>query len=286
MQRPLSDRGITSFNDSSSNSVYGLGHSNYHTTPNLIVDRPKEQAQQYHQRYTSSGSASPSISQSLDHPPSTLSSASGASGQSTASSTVGSPYSLATHSLTSQDAWSEPNQGLGIAPDIVHNDGFTQDIFSSSSLENDLCFQGGKFPDNFVGESGIFSSISCSPSFPEFEASLIRGNTSSLLHSPLPQSLPNTIDPFVMFCNISGRQEPFKPPVQPASKSYPILRRVASPRRNARAQNQTQCHSPQNLFSNQSNGGFIAPLESSCRFSSSFLFVILLNLRLHIRRLS
>lgn len=152
MQQSLADRGNTAFENSSSTSAHVLGHANYYLAPKSVVDGRREHARHYHPRYTPSGSASPSISQSLDHPPSTLSSASGASGQSTSSSTVGSPYSLATHSLPSQDIWSEPNPGLGIASDIVHNDGFPQDSFSNDSLENDICFQDGKFPDNFVGK--------------------------------------------------------------------------------------------------------------------------------------
>ncbi|KAL8940654.1 MAG: hypothetical protein Q9216_002702 [Gyalolechia sp. 2 TL-2023] len=157
MQQSLAGRRNTAFGNSSSTSAHALGHANYYVAPNLVADGRKEHARQYHQRYTSSGSASPSTSQSLEHPPSTLDSASGASGQSTASSTVGSPYSLATHSLPSQDMWSEPNQGLGIASDVGHNDGFPQDPFSNGGLETDLCFQDGKFPDNFVDPALIQS---------------------------------------------------------------------------------------------------------------------------------
>lgn len=157
MQQPLTDRGNAVFENSLSPTPQLPGHGNYQVAPNLFVDGRKENTRRHHQRYTPSGSASPSISQSLDHPPSTLSSASGASCQSAASSTVGSPYSLATHSLPSQDTWSEPNQGLGIASEIVRNDGFPQDPFSNSSLENDLCFQDGKFPDNFVDPALIQS---------------------------------------------------------------------------------------------------------------------------------
>ncbi|KAL8929592.1 MAG: hypothetical protein Q9172_000388 [Xanthocarpia lactea] len=130
--------------------AYSSGQSHYYNTPNLGLDGRKDHTRSYQQRHTPSGSVSPSIPQSLEHPPSTLSSTSGASGQSTASSTVGSPYSLAAHSIPGQDAWAELNQGLGIAPDIVHNDGFPQDAFPSGVLENELCFQDGKFPDSFV----------------------------------------------------------------------------------------------------------------------------------------
>ncbi|KAI4093921.1 MAG: hypothetical protein LQ344_002519 [Seirophora lacunosa] len=148
MQHTSPDRGTASFSDSSSTFPY-----QYFGVPNSL--EPKQINRQRQPRYASSGSASPSIPQSLDNPPSTLSSTSGASGRSTASSTVGSPYSLATHSLPGQDTWSESNQGLGIAPDIVRNDGFTHDAFPGSSIESELCYQDAKFSDSFVDPSLI-----------------------------------------------------------------------------------------------------------------------------------
>ncbi|KAL8729846.1 MAG: hypothetical protein Q9166_004487 [cf. Caloplaca sp. 2 TL-2023] len=146
---------MASFDDSSPMPDYSSAQSHYYNASHFLMDGPKDQTQRYQQRHTPSGSASPSIPQSLEHPPSTLSSASGASGQSTASSTVGSPYSLVTHSIPGQDAWSEPHQGLGIAPDIIHNDGFPQDVFPNGGLENELCFHDPKFPDSFVDPSLI-----------------------------------------------------------------------------------------------------------------------------------
>ncbi|KAI4096633.1 MAG: hypothetical protein LQ339_006929 [Xanthoria mediterranea] len=146
--------------------VYSSGQSNYYNATDFLFDGSKDHTRPYQQRQTPSGSVSPSLPQSLDQPPSTLSSTSGASGQSTTSSTVGSPYSLATHSLPGQDAWADLNQGLGIAPDIIHNDGFPQDPFPSGGLENESCFQTGKFSDSFVGECGRFSSVPPSQYFP------------------------------------------------------------------------------------------------------------------------
>ncbi|KAL8782824.1 MAG: hypothetical protein Q9213_005063 [Squamulea squamosa] len=135
--------------------AYSSGQSHYYNASNFASDSLKDYSEAYPQRHTPSGSASPSVLQSLEHPPSILSSTSGASGQSTASSTVGSPYSLPTHSLPSQDTWGELNQGLGIAPGIIHNDGFSQDAFPSGGLESDMCFKEGKFPDSFVDPSLI-----------------------------------------------------------------------------------------------------------------------------------
>lgn len=315
MQQPFQDRGLALFGDSSNSPAYPLGHLNYFNAPDLIVDGPKEQARQYPKRYTPSGSASPSVPQSLDHPPSSLSSASGASGQSTASSTVGSPYSLANHSLPSHDAWSELNQGLGIAPDIIHNEGFSQDAFSNGSLEGELCYQDGKFSDSFVGESGKFSSVSCCRNHSTSATSLVSGCNSTSLRSPFPQSPPTSVGPSMMSndapegslrpsppsavdehlgkrqcshqtrpvaTNTSGEyalhslvtsdmespsSRTFKPPVKPASAMV-LSRRQSSPSCQYPAhRNRTEDYQPQNLFFNQSNGRFIAPLESSCRFS-------------------
>ncbi|KAI4138915.1 MAG: hypothetical protein LQ341_004451 [Variospora aurantia] len=162
MQQIFPDRGAASFGDSPNTLPYQC-----YGVPNTL--EPKQVIRQPPTRYTSSGSASPSIPQFYDNPPSTLSSTSGASGQSTASSTVGSPYSLATHSLPGQDTWSESNQGLGIAPDVVHNDAFAHGAFFGSSIGSELCYQDAKYSDSFVGEYEKFSSITtrseiCSPS--------------------------------------------------------------------------------------------------------------------------
>ncbi|KAL8733693.1 MAG: hypothetical protein Q9181_003475 [Wetmoreana brouardii] len=126
------------------------GHFDRYNSTNFVVDAPKEPARALQRQYTPSGSASPSIPHSFDPPPSTVSSASGASGQSTASSTAGSPYSLATHGLPGQDAWGEPNQGLGLAPEIIHGESFVQDSFPSCGFESEVGFHGRKYPDNFV----------------------------------------------------------------------------------------------------------------------------------------
>lgn len=110
-------------------------------------------------QFTPSGSPSPSISQSFDHPPSILSSTSGASAQSTASSAAGSPYSHDTNHVPSQENWTESHRGLGIVPGIAPNEGFGSDLYPLTSMDNELVFSEDKFPNNFVGESRkIFSS--------------------------------------------------------------------------------------------------------------------------------
>lgn len=114
---------------------------------------------------TPSGSPSPSISQAFDHPPSTLSSASGASAQSNDSSTDGSPYASATHVLPYDDKWSGPLHGLGIAPGIVSSESFCQDSFPPANFENDLILEDSKFP-SYVGKCDNTFSPSISHSQP------------------------------------------------------------------------------------------------------------------------
>lgn len=137
--------------------------------PQLVLNGHEENIKQVSHRYTPQGSPSTSTSQ----PPSTLSSASGASARSTASSAVGSPYSHATHSLNGHEQWNESTQGLGLAPTILHNDGsFSQDSFVGPSLEHALFYDDDKFSGSFVGESqkvpssSIDTTLSISSSLP------------------------------------------------------------------------------------------------------------------------
>lgn len=294
MQHTSPDRGTASFSDSSSTFPY-----QYFGVPNSL--EPKQINRQRQPRYASSGSASPSIPQSLDNPPSTLSSTSGASGRSTASSTVGSPYSLATHSLPGQDTWSESNQGLGIAPDIVRNDGFTHDAFPGSSIESELCYQDAKFSDSFVGEYGNFSSLIsseiCSPSAvsPSLECN------ASLFRSISPQLLPNCTGRSKLYSRIykglsassvvgSGREHdedlnthyrflPFgastpeehvlDSPVT-ADIALPLSEMLKAPVKPAPSAYPTlrQSYQPRRISFNQSNGQSNTPLHFSCWFSS------------------
>ena len=141
-------------------SAYSSAHTSYLGTPHLVVDAPKDSAGQLNPKYTPSASPSTSVSHSLEHPPSTLSSASGASVQSTASSTMGSPYSHATHSLPSQDRWNDAHHGLAIASGIAQPDPFGHDTFPLSGMDNEGAFDDSKYSDSFVGESHKVSSFS------------------------------------------------------------------------------------------------------------------------------
>ena len=148
----------TSYDPYPSMSAYSAPPA-YYNAPHYFFESAKPQDQH---RFTPVGSPSPSISQALDHPPSTtLSSASGASVQSTASSAVGSPYSHATHNLPSQDQWTESHHGLGIASGVVHsNEDFGRDMAQWGGMENELLFDSSKLQDSFIGESENLPSSS------------------------------------------------------------------------------------------------------------------------------
>ena len=139
-------------------SAYSSVPSAYFRAQNMPYEIQKGNMGRPLRRQTPSGSPSPSISQTFDHPPSSLSSASGASAQSTASSTDGSPYASATHVLPYEDKWSGPLHGLGIAPGIVSSESFTQDSFPPANFDSELMLEDSKFP-NYVGECAkAFSS--------------------------------------------------------------------------------------------------------------------------------
>lgn len=145
-----------------STSAFSNSSLNYYEggALNYAVGFSKENDRLNQQRFTPCGSPSPSVSQSFDKPPSILSSTSGASAHSTASSAVGSPYPHDTTQVSGHDNWSEPHQGLGIAPGISQQKGFGTELFSLSDLSSEVVFGEDKFSSNsFVGESSkIFSS--------------------------------------------------------------------------------------------------------------------------------
>jgi len=163
----------------------------YAHTPQFVLDGPKDNMQQAPQRYEHSASPSISMSHSLEHASSNLSHTSGASGQSTASSAVGSPYSHAPRSLPVHEQWLD-HQGLGIASGMV-NEGFTLEQFNITAPEVDqLSFPNDKFPGSFVGESKKVSSsyVSYSPvmSSPLSYSPLASGSVASSFPSALDTS--------------------------------------------------------------------------------------------------
>lgn len=159
MAQQFPDFTNTSYDSFAPISTYAPAASFY--APQLVLNGHDESIKQVSHRYTPQGSPSTSTSQ----PPSTLSSASGASARSTASSAVGSPYSHATHSLNGHEQWSESTQGLGLAPTILQNEGsFSHDSFVVPSLEHALFYDDDKFSGSFVGESQKVPSSSIATS--------------------------------------------------------------------------------------------------------------------------
>lgn len=148
----FSGQASTSYEPYTPVSAYSFAPSAYFGPQNVLYETQKGNPGRSMLQQISSGSPSPSNSQAFDPPPSTLSSASGPSAQSTASSNNGSPYASATHALPNEDKWSGPLHGLGI-PGIVSSEGFNQDPFPPANFENDLMLEESKFA-NFVGECG------------------------------------------------------------------------------------------------------------------------------------
>ena len=142
---------------------------------------------------TPSGSPSPGTSQTFEYPPSTLSSASGASANSTASSTDGSPFANATHILPYQEGWHESLQGLGIAPEIVNGENYCNDQLPPASF-HDLMLENNKFA-NCVGEYGKIVS-----SFP-----LVSSVVSSVPPSSSRKFLPTFSSPLALDTVVSKR---------------------------------------------------------------------------------
>ncbi len=317
--------------------------SAYFAAPSNLFDAHKQTVAQSMRRNPSSGSPSPSVSQIFDHPPSTISSASGASAHSAASSAHGSPFANATHSLPYQEKWPEPLRGLGIAPDIVTGETFNNEPFPPSSFDNEEMLEGSKFV-NYIGEcekdfsqsfprsrpmassapsasasqhfAPAFSSppmaldVTTGPRDVTIDSILDEANSKikNITHLVSPISAATTAasptsctDKFQNALPFESRPS-FRSPRTPASATSRFPSRAVSPHilgdsnsqrlpsEGAKARGDPQppprrCnphsrptpppshgHShyekTQNHFFDQSSGRFVAPLESSCWFSS------------------
>ena len=328
-------------------SAYSPAASAYFRAQNMPYETRKGNMGRPVRRQTPSGSPSPSISQAFDQPPSTLSSASGASAQSTASSTDGSPYASATHVLPYEDKWSGSLHGLGIAPGIVSSESFCQDSFPPANFENDLMPEDSKFP-NYVGEcekifppstslsqpfaSSVFARLASPEFVPAFCSRPLALETTSVttkevtIDSILKEANSKIQTPVQLISPISAtfaaaspttftsrhqthsptqRKSSVRTPLTPSSAAIHFPSRPISPHgsgihtvlghptiflddvRAPRSPQQPleRCHpcnlstpppisqhqalyaqSQSHLFG-QSSGRFVAPLESSCRFS-------------------
>lgn len=125
--------------------------SNFHPLPYSYLENPsmfttapmpsmKQEMQQFHEL-----------------PPALISSGSIPSIPSAPSSTVGSPYSGPSHTISSQDGFEHHGgpYGLGMMPTILNNETFSHDMMGNG-LETELSLD--KISDNYVGECADLSS--------------------------------------------------------------------------------------------------------------------------------
>ena len=215
-----------------------------------------------------SASPSVSLSQSLEHIPSNFSHTSAASGQSTASSAVGSPYSQHQNLPAGQDQWVE--MGLGIGGNLSSTDMLPPGAYQLTSSEPERVAFDDKFASSFVGESPqafhavssasptVSSSVSCSPfSEPSSAVSPVTAISPDLGKFP---NFENTFysTPAVGNGQAAGAFTADAGSVS-ATQAFP-----SSPFPSSQQHRPSQNN---NSFFAQSSGNFVAPLESSCRFS-------------------
>lgn len=175
LQHQFPDFASNTYDPFSSSSTFSPNPSNYYNAQDSLLLKPKQISDPGQRQMPKLSTPSPSVSQSFDHPPSTLSSTSGASARSTTSSIVGSPYSHAASNVPGQEQWVDSQQGLGIVAGVVHNENYGHDIYSLNHLEHDIVLSGDKFSNHFVGELERFpsSSVSNSGSISQFSSSPI-----------------------------------------------------------------------------------------------------------------
>lgn len=189
LHNPFPDFPSNAYDFYPSSSTFSAHTSNCYNPADSVLGKPKEISNPGQRHMPALSTPSPSVSQSLDHPPSTISSTSGASARSTTSSIDGSPYSHATSNIPAREHWVDSQQGLGIVAGIVHNDTYGNDIYSLNHLEHELVLSGDKLSNNFVGELERFSSSSVS-------------NSGSISQFSLP---PTPMVPLVLDTNVGTR---------------------------------------------------------------------------------
>ena len=151
------DQESTSYDGYRSAPSYSIEPSSYFQAPQQPFTSAKAMASGSGRRPTPSASPS-SFSQPYDQASSVISSASGASGQSTNSSTDGSPHAPILRHLPHQENWSESLHGLGLGPTIVSSDHSSQESYPIHDLEQDLTMDDPK-NQHFVGKYPLTLSI-------------------------------------------------------------------------------------------------------------------------------
>ena len=266
-------------------------------------------------------SASPSsMSQTFDQPLSALSSTSGASAQSAASSVGGSPYARPTQQMPFQDKWSDPLQGLGISSGIGNSDftgydpsrqdfvGEYQDSLSSlpsagpspSSISlaptsqefslNTVCLSetsedsqsAATSIDAIVPDMRWISTddtnlVSASASNPDAASRLALSSTTQNMHSIEEDRA------LALHCVKSASTTPQPLSIsQIHSNSSPVDSRMSHIGLSPLSTSPTSLRKHQDPFFCQSSGRFVAPLHSSCWFSSASSSVALFVLVQHV----
>ena len=185
--REFSGHAGTSYESYPQFAAYSSAPPGCFVARNAPFEAPK--SGQFLQRHNRSGPPSPSTSQTFENPSSNMSSASGVSAQSTASSADGSPYANPTHSLPYQEKW-EP-LGLGLGPEIVNTEASGYNCFQSTSFDNEFMLEDSKFA-HCVGEY----EKTFPPSFPTSHSvtSSMSSGSASQSHLPALCSSPLALD--------------------------------------------------------------------------------------------
>lgn len=182
------DLAMTTYDSCAPVAALSSAPATLYNAPQFIVDAPQDNFKYNSYRHTPPRSPSQSATHSFDHPPSTMSSTSGASIQSANSSAVGSPYSRSHHVVASQDHWAETGHGLGIGPSILSQDSFYPGDYVTRSLEHEVIFAQEKLPSDFVGKSPKVSSSQGPVGFASLSSSL----SDSFRHTFVPSLAVNT----------------------------------------------------------------------------------------------
>ena len=252
LQNPFPDFPSNAYDLYPSSSTFSTHTPNCYNPADSVLVKPKEISNPGHRQMAALSTPSPSVTQSLDHPPSTISSTSGASARSTTSSIDGSPYSHATSNIPAQEHWVDSHQGLGIVAGIVHNESYGNDIYSLNHLEHELVLSGDKLSNHFVGELERFPSSSVS-------------NSGSVSQFSLP---PTTMVPLVLDTNVGSRDITLDGILNEANEKIDNFTHSYSSAR-ASLSDDSSCHqlAAQVPSPSQSNGSFKSPMTPASAYS-------------------
>lgn len=252
MQNQFPDFASNAYDSYPPSAIFSTNNPNCYNSQDSVLVKSKEISISGQRQMPTGSTPSPSVSQSLDHPPSTLSSASGASARSTTSSAVGSPYSLATSNVPGQEHWIDSQQGLGIAAGIVPNESYGPGVYPLNQLEHDLVLSGDKFSNHFVGELERFSSSSIS-------------NSGPFLQTSVP---PTAMAPLMLDTNVVSREITREAITHGANDKIDTPTYSISPASTS-ISHTSQCHQPTTKAPSpsQSNGSFKSPTTPASAYS-------------------